>query len=416
VSKLQPVRGTRDILGEEARRFSKVIDAFRRLAELYGFEEIITPAFEFTEVFKRTLGEASDVVAKEMYTFEDRGGESITLRPENTAGIVRAFLSEGMHVKGVAKLYAYGPMFRYERPQKGRFRQFHQLDAEILGAPEPTADVELIALGRHLLETLGLGESVRLHLNTLGDAESRNRYRQALVAYFEKHEAKLSEDSRGRLKKNPLRILDAKDAGDRRILEGAPMMADSLNDASKAFFADVENGLKNLGIVFTLDHRLVRGLDYYCHTAYEFITEDLGAQGTVIGGGRYDGLVEMMGGPPTPGTGWAAGIERLGMLLKNAPPPARLAVFIPVDEAAEALTAKLCQEARKAGVACEMAFRGNVKKRLEKASKQNARAAVLIGPDEMKKGAATVRDLDTGSQSEVAFASLVPFLAKAAER
>lgn len=416
MSKLQPVRGTRDILGGDARRFSRVVEAFRRLASAYGFEEIITPVFEFTEVFKRTLGEASDVVAKEMYTFEDRGGESITLRPENTAGIVRAFLSEGLHVKGVAKLYAYGPMFRYERPQKGRFRQFHQLDAEIIGAGEPAADVELIALGRHLLEELGLGAAATLHLNTLGDAESRATYRKRLVGYFEKHTAKLSADSRERLKKNPLRILDSKDEGDRKILQNAPLMADALNAESKAFFADVQAGLKTLGIEFTLDPRLVRGLDYYCHTAYEFITGDLGAQGTVIGGGRYDGLVEMMGGPATPGTGWAGGIERLAMLLAEAPAAPRAAAFIPLDAACEGTASKLCQAARQAGAVCDMAYRGNMKKRLEKANRQNARFAVLIGPDELKKAAATVRDLDSGTQTEVAFSSLPAFLAKSSGR
>lgn len=416
MSKLQPVRGTHDILGSEAQRFAKVTETFRRLAQRYGFEEIMTPVFEFTEVFQRTLGDASDVVAKEMYTFADRGGDSLTLRPENTAGIVRAYLSQGLHVRGVSKLFAHGPMFRYERPQKGRLRQFHQLDAEILGAGEPSADVELMVLARHLLDELGLGGAVRLELNTLGDDESRKAYRLRLVDYFEAHRHKLSEESQLRLKKNPLRILDSKDEEDRKLVAGAPSIAQSLNAESRAFFADVQRGLNNLGVAFSLNPRLVRGLDYYTHTTYEFVTDALGAQGTVIGGGRYDGLVEAMGGAATPGTGWAAGIERLAMLLAESPPAPRTVAFVPLDADCESAAARLCHEARTAGVAAEMAFRGNVKKRLEKAHKQHSRVAVLIGPEEMQRASATVRDLDTGEQAQVAFATLAAHLGASVKR
>lgn len=416
MSKLQPVRGTHDILGADAQRFVKVVETFRRLAQRYGFEEIMTPVFEFTEVFQRTLGETSDVVAKEMYTFADRGGESITLRPENTAGIVRAYLSEGLHVQGVSKFFAHGPMFRYERPQKGRLRQFHQLDAEILGAQEPAADVELIALARHLLDELGLAGTVTLELNTLGDGESRKAYRRCLVDYFETHKNKLSQESQERLKKNPLRILDSKDEGDRRLVAAAPSITHSLNDDSQAFFADVQRGLNNLGIPFHLNAHLVRGLDYYTHTTYEFVTTALGAQGTVIGGGRYDGLVEAMGGTATPGTGWAAGIERLAMLLPESPGAARSVAFVPLDLACEPVAAQLCHRVRTAGVAAEMAFRGSMKKRLEKAHKQHARFAVFIGPEEVKHQTATVRDLDTGQQISVAFSALPAHLSETAER
>lgn len=414
VSKLQPVRGTQDFWGEDARRFSFVVSTFNALAKRYGFKEIQTPIFEFTEVFRRPLGDTSDVVTKEMYTFLDRGGEEITLRPEVTASIVRAYLSGGMQQKGIVKLFTSGPMFRYERPQKGRFRQFHQLDVEIIGSPDAAADVELIALARHLLEALGIAGATVLHLNTLGDTESRTAYRKKLVIYLKDHERKLSRESRARLKKNPLRILDSKDAGDQALLKKAPGMNDYLNVASSDFFAVVRDGLDNLEIPYTVNDRLVRGLDYYCHTAFEFITDQLGAQGTVIGGGRYDGLIEMMGGPETPGTGWAAGIERLAMLLKTLPEEERLTVFVPMTEAAGRLADRLCYALRKGGFAADMAYRGNLKKRLQKADKANARFAVIIGEDEMASGKLTVRDLDSGIQASIKADDLATFLKKQA--
>ncbi len=412
MSDLQPVRGTQDFWGEDARRFSFVVSTFNELAKRYGFEEIQTPMFEFTEVFKRPLGDTSDVVTKEMYTFLDRGGEEITLRPENTASIARSYLSEGMQQKGIVKLFTSGAMFRYERPQKGRFRQFHQLDAEIIGSPDAAADVELIALARHLLEALGSADATTLHLNTLGDAESRAAYRKALVAYLKDHERKLSKESRERLKKNPLRILDSKDASDQALLKKAPGMSDYLNAASSDFFDAVRDGLDNLKIPYTVNDRLVRGLDYYCHTAFEFITEELGAKGTVIGGGRYDGLIEMMGGPETPGTGWAAGIERLAMLLKTFPAEERPTVFVPMTDAAGRLASRLCFVLRKEGFAADMAYRGNLKKRLQKADKANARFAVIIGEDEMVSQKLTVRDLDSGIQAAIKADGLVAFLKK----
>ncbi|MEE8295727.1 MAG: histidine--tRNA ligase [Sphingomonadales bacterium] len=412
MSKLQPVRGTQDITGDDARRFGHVIEAFYRVAGTFGFERISTPIFEFTEVFKRPLGDASDIVSKEMYTFTDRGGEEITLRPECTASIARAYLSEGMQQKGVVKLAAHGPMFRYERPQKGRYRQFHQLDAEIIGAPDPHADVDIIALGHQVLVDLGIEKSTKLHLNTLGDTESRHAFRGALVDFLEAKKTKLSKDSRERLKTNPLRILDSKDPGDQMVLNGGPTLWNFLNQGSKDFYEDVKKGLDNLGIKYFENPRLVRGLDYYCHTAFEFITEELGAQGSVIGGGRYDGLIEMMGGPATPGTGWAGGIERLAMLLENAPALPRPVVFVPMTDKAGDLAAKLCHDLRRAGISADMAYRGNLKKRLHKANRQNARVAVLIGEDELASGKLTVRDLDTGIQAEIAPDKLLAFLEK----
>lgn len=406
-AKLQPVRGTQDIWGEDARRFSWVVDIFRNISGRYGFKEIHTPIFEFTEVFARTLGETSDVVSKEMYSFEDRGGESITLRPEYTAGIARAYISEGMQQHGVSKLASWGAMFRYERPQKGRFRQFHQLDAEIIGAPEPEADIEIIAMANQLLIELGLGDKVELHLNSLGDKESRDNYRVALVEYFSKFKDKLSEDSLKRLGKNPLRILDSKDKGDRALVENAPRFDQFLNEESVKFFTRVQLGLTALGIPYTLDHKLVRGLDYYCHTSFEFVTTELGTQGTVIGGGRYDGLIEQMGGQPTAGIGWAAGIERLSMLLDELPQVERPIAVIPLGEDAAILGSVVAYYLRMTGRVVDMAFKGNLKKRMQRANKLNATHAVIIGEDEIAKGVALIKDLDSGEQNEVAIEDIV---------
>src|ERR687892_410647 len=334
MSALRPVRGTHDIVGETALRHRRVIETGRAVAARYGYREVATPVFEFTEVFARTLGETSDIVTKEMYTFEDRAGDSLTLRPEYTAGIARAFISGALGQQLPIKLFASGPMFRYERPQKGRLRQFHQIDVEILGAAEPLADVEVIALGARILAELGLAGHVVLELNSLGDPASRRVYREELVTYLSRYRNDLSPESQDRLERNPLRILDSKDAGDREILGGAPSLPESLNEESRAFFAEVRAGLDALGIGYRLNPALVRGLDYYTHTAFEFTTRELGAQGAVIAGGRYDGLVATMGGPGTPGIGWAAGVERLAMLLDQAPPPPRPIVVIPVGEAA----------------------------------------------------------------------------------
>ena len=398
---LQPVRGTQDLLPEVARRHRRIIETARDIAELYGFDEIATPIFEFTEVFARPIGETSDIVAKEMYSFVDRGGEEITLRPEATAGIVRAVLSDGLVQNTPLKFFCSGPMFRYERPQKGRFRQFHQIDVELIGVAQPQADIEVIALGSRILEALGLRKKTVLELNTLGDPESRAAYRDALVAYFSRRLSELSEDSRRRLERNPLRIFDSKDEADRRVSLEAPAFDDYLNAASHDFFAQVREGLDRLGIPYRLNPRLVRGLDYYTHTAFEFVTSDLGAQGTVIGGGRYDGLIEMMGGPATPGVGWAAGIERLAMLTPQPPTVSRPIALVPVGEAGEGLALGLAEMLRDAGLSVDLAYSGNLARRMRRANRINARAAVLIGEDEIARNIVALRDLDSGEQVEV---------------
>lgn len=370
----------------------------------YGYGEIVTPIFEFTEVFARTLGETSDVVTKEMYTFTDRSGDSITLRPEGTAGVARAFISGGLAQSLPLKLFYRGPMFRHERPQKGRQRQFHQVGVELLGVEAPQADVEVVSMAWRILQALGLGDKVRLEINTLGDTESRNAYRDALVAYLAPFRDALSEDSRARLDKNPMRVLDSKDDNDKRIVAGAPLIQDCLTPGAHEFFDQVTRGLTAMGIPFTVNPKLVRGLDYYCHTAFEFTTTALGAQGTVLAGGRYDGLIGQMGGPATPGIGWAAGIERLSMLVRDVPETERPVAIIPMGDINAALV--LADRLRAAGLAVEMGFSGNMKKRMVRANKANARMAVILGEDEAARGAATLRDLDSGTQQEVPLAGI----------
>ncbi len=408
---LQPVRGTRDIYGEEQRRHAHVVATARDTAGPYGFDEWVTPIFEDTRVFARTLGDTSDVVTKEMYTFTDRGGDSVTLRPENTAGICRALVSNGLTQSLPQKVFYAGPMFRYERPQKGRYRQFHQIGAELIGAAEPLADAEIIALGWDILTRLGLAGEVVLELNTLGDAASRAAYRAALVAYFKENEASLSAESQERLSKNPMRILDSKDAGDRALVAGAPVIGPYLTAEAAAFYDGVREALGRFGVPFVENPRIVRGLDYYSHTAFEFVTTRLGAQGTVMAGGRYDGLVAEMGGPPTPAVGWAAGVERLSMLLAEPPAAARPVAVVPLGAAAEAACVEVIQSLRRAGVRAEMAYRGNMKKRMERANRIGARAAVILGEDELARGVAAVKDLAAGTQMEIALADLAGHLA-----
>ncbi|HEX3883532.1 MAG TPA: histidine--tRNA ligase [Stellaceae bacterium] len=403
---LQPARGTQDLLPETARRHRRVSEAAREAAALYGFAEIATPIFEFTEVFSRPIGEHTDIVSKEMYTFTDRGGEEVTLRPENTAGVVRAVLSNGLTQSTPLKFFYSGPMFRYERPQKGRFRQFHQIGVELLGVAQPQADIEVIALGQRILNDLGIAKNVTLELNTLGGPETRVKYRAALVEYFSAFRERLSEDSRRRLDANPLRILDSKDPGDRELIETSPNFQQFLTPDSTDFFARVTDGLRELGISFQLNPRLVRGLDYYTHTAFEFVTTDLGAQGTVMGGGRYDGLVKVMGGPEMAGVGWAAGIERLALLIDEPPAPTRPIVLVPIGEKAEAEMLKMSEELRNAGLVVELGYSGNVQRRMRRADRLGARAAVLMGDDEIATGTATLRDLDSGAQEAVALGAL----------
>ncbi|HEY1124712.1 MAG TPA: histidine--tRNA ligase [Sphingobium sp.] len=368
----RPIRGTQDMLGDSADRFAHVVETFERVRKLYGFKRIEVPVFESTAVFSRSLGETTDVVSKEMYSFEDRGGDSLTLRPEFTAGIARAYITEGWQQYAPLKVATHGPLFRYERPQKGRYRQFHQLDAEIIGAAEPLADAELLIFADQLLKELGISEGVTLTLNTLGDYESRELWRSALVAHFEGHKDSLSDDSKDRLHRNPLRILDSKDPRDQAIVADAPDIDAYLTDDARAFFEKVTDGLKAAGVAWTRNARLVRGLDYYRHTAFEFVTDRLGAQGTVLGGGRYDGLIETLGGPVTPAVGWAAGIERLGMLLPDVQSGTLDVVVVADDSGSESFALQIASLLRRSGVRTEAIVSGSVKKRYKNARALNA--------------------------------------------
>ena len=411
MASLQPVRGTHDLLPDDMRAHRHVSDTARAAAGRYGFDEMATPIFEFSQVFKRTLGDTSDVVTKEMYTFEDKGGDEVTLRPENTAGVARSFISEGLAQNVPVKFFYSGPMFRYERPQKGRLRQFHQVGVELIGVEQAQADLEVIACGARVLDDLGVLGETTLELNALGDTESRNRYREALVTYFNDYVDELSPDSQDRLQRNPLRILDSKNQRDRDIVAGAPMFEQFLNEDSQAFFDTVRDGLDALEIAYTLNPRLVRGLDYYCHTAFEFTTQALGAQGAVIAGGRYDGLIGMMGGRETPGVGWAGGIERLAMLCGDPPPTSRPIVVIPVGDEARAAVFTLSETLRRAEYRVDIGYSGNMSRRMKRANRLNAAAVVILGEDELARQAATVRHMDTGEQEEVSLASLPEFLA-----
>jgi len=401
------IRGTQDIFGDDQRRFARVVDAFDRVRRLYCFQRVETPVFEATAVFARSLGETTDVVSKEMYTFEDRGGDSLTLRPEFTAGIARAYLTEGWQQYVPLKLVTHGPVFRYERPQKGRFRQFHQIDAEVIGASEPAADVELLVMADQLIRELGISDGVTLQLNTLGDAETRDAWRTALVTHFEAHRGDLSADSQDRLARNPLRILDSKDPKDRPIADAAPDIDTYLTAEAGAFFERVTSGLDAAGVAWTRNARLVRGLDYYRHTAFEFVTDRLGAQGTVLAGGRYDGLIGSLGGPETAGVGWAAGIERLAMLVDEPVVDCLTVTIVPMTlEQLNPATALLAQ-LRRAGIAADMAYAGNFKRRLMKANAIGAAYAVIIGEAEVANATVALKDLRSGEQKSVATADLM---------
>ena len=398
---VQPVRGTQSLLGEDADRQAAVIAAFDKVRRLYGFKRVEVPTIELTQVFARTIGETTDVVSKEMYSFDDRGGESITLRPEFTAGICRAYLSEGWQQYAPLKLATYGSAFRYERPQKGRFREFHQLDAEIIGAAEPQADVELLAFADQLLKELGI-EGTILQLNTLGDPETRSAWRDALHEHFRGHASALSEDSQARLERNPLRILDSKAHADWPIVDSAPAIDDYLTAEASDFFAKVTEGLDAAGVKWERAPRLVRGLDYYRHTAFEFVTDRLGAQGTVVGGGRYDGLMETLGGSHTPAVGWAAGIERLAMMI-DAPGPETLDVIIAVEDDAALATANSALALfRTHGLSADMVATGSPRKRYDKATKIPARVLVSLRHDGVAPRASTKAPPGTQQQELVA--------------
>ncbi len=415
MGKIQAVRGTRDILPQEVRLWQQVEASAREILGRANYQEIRTPILELTELFARSIGSATDVVGKEMFSFSTRGEQEVSLRPENTAGVVRAYIQHGLQMAGdVQRLWYCGPMFRYERPQAGRQRQFHQLGVELLGSRDPRADAEVIALAWDLLRAVG-AEDLTLRLNSLGDPQDRLAYRQALVDYLTPLKEELDPDSQERLGRNPLRILDSKDPHTRAIVEKAPKLPDYLSADSRAFFEQVQAHLKALDIPYELDPYLVRGLDYYTHTAFEIVSPELGSQSTVCGGGRYDGLVEELGGPPTPAVGWAIGMERLVLLLqkKQLEGVARpLDVYVISRGAkAEAQSLQVAQALRQAGFCTELDLSGSpFSKQFKRASRSGATWAVVLGDAEAVAGEVQLKHLPTGQQQTLRQAELVKYL------
>lgn len=406
-------RGTHDIMPNETPLWQWLEGKFRGIARLYGYEEIRTPIFELTPVYSRTSGESSDIVRKEMYTFEDRGGESHTLRPEGTAGVVRAYLQHGLNsTRPLAKLYYIAPNFRYERPQAGRYRQHHQVGIEAIGSQDPALDAEIISYGRHYLDDVGL-TGAALYINSVGCPNCRPPHREALQAFLQPLLPKLSEDSQRRFETNPLRILDSKDERDRALTADAPVMLEHLCPECQDHFAKLQNHLLNIDIEFEVDLRLVRGLDYYTKTAFEFKHSGLGAQDTVLGGGRYDGFVEQLGGPTTPGIGFGSGIERVleALAADGVQPITQMTaphVFIATmgDEAHKRGVAYLSQ-LRHDGIPAEMSYGArSLKSQMKQADKSGARLALLLGEDELAKGEATVRWLSNSEQQSVSLNDL----------
>ena len=410
---IQPIRGMNDILPEQSRCWQHLEAIVREILGAYGYREIRVPVVERTELFKRSIGEVTDIVEKEMYTFDDRGGESVTLRPEATAGIVRAGISNGLLYNQRQRLWCTGPMFRYERPQKGRYRQFHQIDVEALGFPGPDVDAEIILLSARLWKRLDL-KHIRLELNSLGTPESRAVYRGLLVSYFRGHYEQLDEDSQRRLESNPMRILDSKNPDMQDLIAGAPLLADHLDEESARHFGRLREILDDAGVEYSVNPRLVRGLDYYSRTVFEWVTDQLGAQGAVCSGGRYDGLVEQLGGPATPAVGWALGVERLLALMESQdypfPADSPQAYMVMAGEGAETAGMSLAESLRDQlpGLRLEVnCGGGSFKAQMKKADRSGAQVAVILGENEVERQVAGLKPLrGDGEQQEVTWGDL----------
>jgi histidyl-tRNA synthetase len=399
---IQAPRGTRDILPEEVVHWQTIEAIARGLLQRAAYREIRTPIFEQTDLFERGIGEATDIVGKEMYTFTDKSDRSITLRPEGTAGAVRAYIEQGLHAQGgVQRLWYTGPMFRYERPKAGRQRQFHQLGVEVLGSNNARADAEVIALAMNLFDQLGL-QDLNVELNSVGTTSDRQVYRAALVDYLSPYKDSLDNDSQNRLTRNPLRILDSKDPKTQDIVQQAPSILDYLSPDSKATFEQVQACLAQLGISYHLNPRLVRGLDYYTHTAFEIQSAALGTEATLCGGGRYDGLVAELGGPPTPAVGWAIGLERLVLLVQqlNPSPSTTVEIYcVARGDQAELQALSLCQALRKEGFVVEMDLSGSAfGKQLKRADRSGASLCLILGDEESQNQTVQLKWLSTGDQ------------------
>ena len=401
MNKLRTVRGVHDLLPEALNKHNLVVNTGLSISNKYCYAQIDTPIFEFAEVFTKPLGKTSDIVTKENYIFEDRSGDLLMLRPEGTSGVVRAFLNAGL-TQDIPQRFSYsGPMFRYERPQKGRLRQFNQFGVELIGLSDPMADVEVISVAFEFLKELKLEDKVHLHINSLGDIESRLNYRKILVNYLNDYKNKLSDDSLKRLQENPLRVLDSKNPLDQSILINAPNIIDYLNEESKEKFEKVCEGLNCLNISYEIDKNLVRGLDYYCHTAFEFITNELGSQGTVLAGGRYDGLSEILGGVNMPGVGWAAGIERLALMLDSYSTTHPDLVLMGVSKNINLSLLPIMNKLISSGIKTETLYTGTISKKFKRADKVNASFVIIIGDDELAKNTVQLKNLKSGFQEEI---------------
>ncbi len=396
MEKLKTVRGVHDLLPQELCKHHEVINTALEISDKFNYSQIEIPIFEFAEVFTKPLGESSDIVTKENYIFKDRSNDQLMLRPEGTSGVVRAFLNAGLIQDVPQRFSYYGPMFRYERPQKGRLRQFKQFGIECLGLASSMADIEVISLGYELLSKLNVLEKIDLKINTLGDFESRNNYRNALIDYLKDYKSSLSKESLKRLSINPLRILDSKNEDDQKIIENAPNIIEYLNLESKTRFENICKGLDYLNIEYKIDKNLVRGLDYYCHTAFEFTTNDLGAQGTVLAGGRYDGLSKILGGSDVPGVGWAAGIERLALMVQSEFVNETDVVLIGQTENFNYLLLPIMKELVHQGIKTEIIYTGNLSKKFKRANKINASYAIVLGEEEIYKKKLKLKNLTSG--------------------
>lgn len=407
---IQAIRGMNDYLPADTAIWQRIEGTLKQVLASYGFSEIRLPIVEQTPLFKRAIGEVTDVVEKEMYTFDDRNGESLTLRPEGTAGCVRAGIEHGLLYNQEQRLWYIGPMFRYERPQKGRYRQFHQIGAEVFGLQGPDIDAELIMMTARWWKALGISEHVSLELNSIGSLEARANYRDALVAFLEQHKDKLDEDCKRRMYSNPLRVLDSKNADIQLLLNDAPTLNEYLDEDSRAHFDGLCSLLNDAGIAYTVNQRLVRGLDYYNRTVFEWVTNSLGSQGTVCAGGRYDGLVEQLGGRATPAVGFAMGLERLVLLVQAVNPefePTRIVdvYVIASGQGVQSAAMQLAEKLRDADPALKLMTNfggGNFKKQFGRADKWGARIALVLGEDEVKAGQVVIKNLSTGDQQTVA--------------
>ena len=404
---IQPLRGTHDIFGGNLLKKNYIENIVKKFANLYDFDEIITPIFESTELFKKPLGEHSDVVLKEMYTFKDLNDSSVTLRPEYTTPIIRAAISNNLLNNIPQKLFGIGPMFRRERPQKGRYRQFNQMNFEILGVEDVLADVELINLANNILKEIFPNKKIELQINSLGDKNTLKIFKEKLTLYFEKHKNELSEDSRKKIISNPLRILDSKNINDQQINNNAPKISDFYSKNANIMFEEIQKLLSEVSINFIINPNLVRGLDYYCHTVFEFKNYEIGSQDTLIGGGRYDGLIKSIGGPDIPGVGWAGGIERIKMLLEDSFTNEDKVNLILMNEKFKNYGLKILDILRKNNIRTLFDFKYNLKKSLSFANSMNSKYAIIIGEEEYQQNACTIKNLHKNSQVTISFDEII---------